>query len=509
MNIIRVIKAFLTEGTSRQVTIQWKNGKPLFLSSDIGAILGIKQIRTSMKNFDDDEKVLDIMDGQETVFLTTDGLLRLIMSSRKPIARPLQKWIPKFITNIREIERCEIYEKQIEEEETKLLFARFEAYEIKTHIAQTQHNSLIQTFKGPNRKVVFFGKIQDDADEETSLIKIGSTQNIETLENITMIHVFDCPMNEAYEKFLHTHSHMVGLKCDDGVFKMTEEQCEKSLRIAKCNLHKFASSTSAEQMLNMQQFKLEQKREKQEENNEPDEDYKNETVNDDEVDPILLYADNRRYTQARGDKVQCYSPDGKTLLNTYEGHTDAIRKLSIEDPSALRIKAAIVNKTVYRGFRWASLKRTLPDDTFQDIGETKESIEVRKGLVAMLNLAKTRIEKVYCDQKAAGIDRQLKSVGAISSAMKLQRKCQGHYFVMWNDCSKELQDEYLSRESLPEKRVSSTCRPVEKVHPITGKVLQKYGSVSDVLNDMCIARLSLQNAAEFGYIVKGYKWRYC
>jgi len=483
-----ILQAFILDGTTNDITIQWKDETPLFLPRDIGNILGIKNIRTSIKHFDDDEKVINTIDGKETICLTQQGLLRLIMSSRKPIARPLQKWIPKVLTTIRQTGKFEMNDKEIEQATTCI-----------QQEAKTLHSSLIEEFKGPNKNVVFFGKIQK-TNKNTSQITIGSTNDIKEFSkqnaHIHMFYVMCCTMNEAFEKFLHSHSYISALKCKEpyriDVFEMTENHIQKTLRIAKCNLHLFSSHASAGKVLEMQQQRLS--------------DSDNES---DYINPIVLYGDNRKYTQARGQKVQCYSQDGKTLLQTYEGHTDAIRKLALEDPSALRIKAAIQNKTVYRGFRWASLDRHLANDTFQDIGETKESIQIKKGLVAMLNITKTRIEKVYSDQKEAKEDRQLKSAGAVCSALKLQRKCQGHYFMMWNDCSDELQSDYIARgNTLPEKRQLSTSRSIEKLHPITGNPMQKYASVADVLHEMRISRKSLQNAAEFGYIVKGFKWRY-
>ena len=529
-----ILQAFVLDGTTHNVAIKWDNDKPLFRASEIGNILEIKNVRMSLKSFDDDERVVSttytLGGEQETLFLTEQGVYRLLMLSRKPIARPFQKWVAKVITTIRETGKYEM-EQKLEQA------IQLEAQKTKAGIAQSLHNSLIEAFKGPDRYIVYFGKIKD-TDNNTSLIKIGCTKDIKErmyslpLEfgNIDMFHVIDCPMNEAFEKFLHAHSYIATFKYNkpitdnhtsNEVFEMTEEQINKTLRIAKRNLHMFSSSASAEQMLEMQRLRLEEAQvrleivkvhankggidkilDDSEENS--DEDYI-----DDYINPIVLYGDNRKYTQARGQKVQCYSQDGKTLLQTYEGHTDAIRKLALEDPSALRIKAAIQNKTVYRGFRWASLDRHLANDTFQDIGETEESIQIKKGLVAMLNIAKTRIEKVYCDQKEAKEDRQLKSAGAVCTALKLQRKCQGHYFMMWNDCSEELQSDYIARgNTLPEKRQLSTSRSIEKLHPITGNPMQKYASVADVLHEMRISRKSLQNAAEFGHIVKGFKWRY-
>jgi prophage antirepressor-like protein len=527
-----ILQAFVLDNTTHNVAIKWADDKPLFRASEIGDILEIKNVRTSIKNFDLDEKQVLIVytngGERENIFLTEQGVYRLLMLSRKPIARPFQKWVAQVITTIRETGKYEM-EQKLEQA------IQLEAQKTITGIAQNLHNSLIEAFRGPDRYVVYFGKIRD-TDKNTSLIKIGSTKDIKgrmfslprEFGDIKMFHVIDCPMNEAFERFLHSHSFIANLKykepitenhSSNEVFEMTEDQLNKALRIAKCNIHKFSSAASADQMLEIQRLRLEEAHLRLEEVNAHLEIVKinaapiNEAIivnaiDDDYIDPILLYGDARKYTQARGQKVQCYSADGKNLVQTYEGHTDAIRKLAIEDPSASRIKAAIQSNTVYRGYRWAFLERNLPNDTVQDIGETKDSIEIRKGHVAMLNISKTRIEKVYCDQKDAAKDREVKASSAICAAIKLQRKCQGHYFMMWNDCSQDLRDEFLSRDALPEKRVLPKSRPIEKLHPITENVLQKYASVVDVLHDLRIARKSLLDAAEFGFIAKGYKWRY-
>jgi hypothetical protein len=416
-----------------------------------------------------------------------------------------------------------------------------EAHKRKEGIAQGHHDALVSAFKGPDRYVVYFGKVRNTNDGNT-LIKIGSSKDVkERMEKLPrefgsmqFFHIMDCPMNEAFEKFLHRHASIRPLlfreevtpdHISTEVFKMTQKQIDKAIRIAVRNLHKFSSRASAEQMLEMQKIRLEKAKVHLEiakvkagcyknDKHESSDEVKNEEVSesdsdeDTEIDPTILYADNRKYTQVRGNKVQCYSADGKTLLKTYIGHTEAIRTMVLEDPSPSRIRAAIESKTIYRGYRWASLDRSLPDDTFQDIGETVASVEIRKGYVAMLNLTKTKIEKVYCDQKAAKDDRMLKTVSAISTALKLERKCSGHYFRMWNDCTEELQKEYLAHNELPAKRVSSISRAIEKLHPISGIVIQKYDSIVDVVHDMRISRLNLQNAAESGYIAKGYKWRF-
>ena len=78
---------------------------PFFKAKDIGDLLGIKKIRTTLDNLDDNCKVLrdaHTMGGlQEQLFLTEDGLYELIFISRKPIAKQFKIWVRSIIKEIR------------------------------------------------------------------------------------------------------------------------------------------------------------------------------------------------------------------------------------------------------------------------------------------------------------------------------------------------------------------------------------------------------------------------
>jgi len=551
------LKAFVLGDKTYNVTILWENDKPLFRAREIGDIIDIKNVRMSLRTFDDDEKVVRATytpgGEQITIFLTEPGVYRLLMLSRKPIARPFQKWVSQVITKIRETGKYELELQMVamkEECENRVQDAiKAEGKKAIDIVAQNLHNSLIDAFKGPDRYVTYFGRIiREDENNANMLIKIGSSKNMkeiitplqEEFGAMRIIHIVDCPMNEAFEKFLHKHHFIAPLKYSlpvtenhksREVFEMTQDQLNKVMRIAKSNIHMFSSKETAEQSLQNQQMRLVKaivrlntvkaieniRLLEHSSHNAPlllsddnASDNDDDNVDDDVIDPTILFADNRAYTQTRGDKLQCYSEDGEILIKTYAGYADAIRQLTIFDPSLSRIKAAVNNRTVYRGFRWALLERARQDDTKQDIGATVESIEINKGLIAMLNLDQSRIEKVYCDQKEAAKDRQLKSTGAVSNAMSNKSKCTGHYFFMWNKCSHELQNDYLRRNGnvLPSKRPYVHSQPVEKLHPVSEKLLHTYASVADVIKDIRIARTTLQKAAECGLIAKGYKWRF-
>jgi hypothetical protein len=219
---------------------------------------------------------------------------------------------------------------------------------------------------------------------------------------------------------------------------------------------------------------------------------------------IILAKQVSNYKQARGPKIQRYSPN-RELLQTYPGHTAALCDFTQASRSGL-IEA--INKCIiYKGFRWANLSRDLPDETVQQLEPTVEHIAVQLGYVAMLDLEQKHIVKVFPDQKAAAKDRQFKSGASVSLAIREKRKSGGHYFVMYDDCSEAMKEAYLQNNELPApaKRVNS--RSIDQLHPTTNQVIKTFSSVADVLKAMHMSRLSINNALEEGSVVKGYRWR--
>lgn len=72
--------------------------KPLFVANDVAKILDIKNVRTSIADFEDYQKdCVHIMDAigrlRPTTVLTESGLLLLITKSNKPFAKEFTKWV--------------------------------------------------------------------------------------------------------------------------------------------------------------------------------------------------------------------------------------------------------------------------------------------------------------------------------------------------------------------------------------------------------------------------------
>jgi prophage antirepressor-like protein len=104
----------ITQFQHFNIEIYGTHEEPLFKASDIGNLLGIKKIRTTLENFDEECKVLmgaHSMGGlQEQLFLTEDGLYELLFISRKPIAKEFKKWVRHIIKDIRLNSNKQLYE---------------------------------------------------------------------------------------------------------------------------------------------------------------------------------------------------------------------------------------------------------------------------------------------------------------------------------------------------------------------------------------------------------------
>jgi prophage antirepressor-like protein len=165
-----IVTAFQLESNlpSLQVNIQGTTDDPLFQANQIGALLGLSNIHDSTHDFDDEEKVLaraETPGGLQTVtFLTEQGLYRLLGMSRKPIARPFQKWVARVIKEIRKKGK---YEAEVKLAEKDKAIAEMGA-EIKI-VQESKRSKVIYIFDTRN-----YGR-QDDVHTQ---LKIGATSSL-------------------------------------------------------------------------------------------------------------------------------------------------------------------------------------------------------------------------------------------------------------------------------------------------------------------------------------------
>lgn len=83
---------------SNFVRIIDQNGEPWFVAKDLCEILGIENSRQALTRLDEDEKNTVILnDGTpgnpNTAIVSESGMYALVLSSRKPEAKPFRKWV--------------------------------------------------------------------------------------------------------------------------------------------------------------------------------------------------------------------------------------------------------------------------------------------------------------------------------------------------------------------------------------------------------------------------------
>ena len=102
---MEVVKAFNSNNLHTEIVIKGTINEPLFRASDVGTILEMTNIRATIQNFDDSEKVVNSIDtlggSQQVTFLTEKGLYKVLFKSRKPIAEKFQDWVCEVIKEIR------------------------------------------------------------------------------------------------------------------------------------------------------------------------------------------------------------------------------------------------------------------------------------------------------------------------------------------------------------------------------------------------------------------------
>jgi len=102
-----LVRSFRDVGLSNgvEINIHGTPEEPLFQANQVGELLGMTNVRMTIKDFDRDEKGVSRVytpgGSQQVMCLTELGLYRLLGLSRKPFARPFQKWVAMVLKEIR------------------------------------------------------------------------------------------------------------------------------------------------------------------------------------------------------------------------------------------------------------------------------------------------------------------------------------------------------------------------------------------------------------------------
>ena len=148
-----------------------------------------------------------------------------------------------------------------------------------------------------------------------------------------------------------------------------------------------------------------------------------------------------------GSRLQKINPETMQLIKVYETVSECMN----ENPNVKRpsINKAIVENTIYEGFRWLLVNRELDANTLTTIEITKPTIDKNPGYIAKLNQDKTEILNVYLDRKTASTSNGYESSGALDTPVKQFKITRGHYYLLYDNCSDDLKQAFVSKHGEP------------------------------------------------------------
>jgi prophage antirepressor-like protein len=201
-----IVKAFENNPIS---ILQEDNGdKKLyyFKASDIGKALNLSNIAVSIQHYDEDERVIrkayDTTNReQDTIFLTSQGVYRLLYNSKKELAKKFRKWAGAILDDIIFNESKKLQE-QLNQKEI----------ELKRTKKQLELTAKLQVKKWydtePGHAVY---ALKNNSDDPNSIITIGKSKNIAQRESSYFTHnqqsdmffIRKCYNCDLAEKVLH------------------------------------------------------------------------------------------------------------------------------------------------------------------------------------------------------------------------------------------------------------------------------------------------------------------
>jgi prophage antirepressor-like protein len=551
------LKAFSLLGENHIINIQGTLENPLFQASQIGKLLGIKNINQNITDFDNEEKGLctayTLGGEQEAIFLTEIGLYKLLGRSRKTIAATFQKWM---INILREIRINGMYKLNETKEVDKKL--------MKHNCAVITHNTLMKAFD--KKSIIYICKVKEVDDK--IVIKIGSTQNVkERMHNLSsnqnsieplLLDIYESQEHTKFERFLHKHifiaKYYYPMSIKNGevsneTYLVNNEQYKEFIKIineSKVNFqtnsieYELAKTHTEEAraiceniILRQKELEVEQtkiKLRQQELNLEQEKikllqqelelefkkiDCAHQSIQPQEISqestsPLVdvttcNFVIKKRINGITVPKVYQYIPTNLiTPIKIFDSPVEVEREFSDISPGPLRLSAK--NNTIYKGFRWVFVNRTMgvPINVLPTVIKRHKSPDI--DFIAMIDIKKTKIMAVYSNQKEATQARNMKC-NSFNRAINQGSISSGHYWNYFDKCSDEMKTDFLSHSQLPEKYVSSSGKRVQQIDPKTGHILKTYATNREVSKLFQIGIITLKRVMEAGEIAKGYKWK--
>jgi prophage antirepressor-like protein len=163
-----IIKKFTNENLT--INVYGTFDKPLFLANEIGQLLGLKNIRSSLSRMNSLWKAVRPMDTvggiQQMTFLTESGLYKLIMRSDKYEAIKFQEWICEIV--LPSLRKTGQYKMQEHSPKEQLTFKIENEFDLHTKVVHFLKNQYPESLFSAG-----LGELQDTVQKRIKSSKMG------------------------------------------------------------------------------------------------------------------------------------------------------------------------------------------------------------------------------------------------------------------------------------------------------------------------------------------------
>ena len=474
---MEIIKAFNSNNLHTEIVIKGTISEPLFRASDIGEILEMGNIRTSIQQFDETERHVHTMDTstgpKQVTFLTEKGLYKVLFKSRKPIAEKFQNWVCEVVKEIRLNGVYDLQKQLLQVEHQKE-----KEYEVKLEKQKVlEREKVILKEYATIGSIIYIIKVKSFENGQY-IIKIGESrrgikdrynEHKSKYEECLLLDCFAVNKSKDFESFLHNNEI---IKCDRVKdLKGHETELElfligknltykRLIDIINNNIKYFNNNDTNKIELENEQLKLMLEMKNTNNDNlliqeliQTVKQMSGKIDNLEKSNKELLQKFNSTQTKivtgfnepliTLGPRLQKINPETLELIKVYETVSEAMKEDSnIKRPS---INKAIVENTVYNGYRWLFVDREFDANVIHNILPTRQSRQQNIGYIAQINKEKTEIINVYLDRKTASHFNGYESSAALDNHVKNNSLTKGYYYKLYNDCDEILKDNFVEK----------------------------------------------------------------
>ena len=148
-----------------------------------------------------------------------------------------------------------------------------------------------------------------------------------------------------------------------------------------------------------------------------------------------------------GPRLQKIQPENLQLVKVYESVSEAMNEnTNIKRPS---INKAVIENTIYCGFRWLLVDRELDPYKIHNIIPTKQIKNQSLGYIAQLNSDKSEIINVFLDRKTAAHYNGYESSSALDNPVKNFTLTKGFYYKLYDECNEILRKNFEEKNGEP------------------------------------------------------------